>query len=85
MKTDPIAQAARDRLEPTLVLANHLYCLTNAVRALLATHPEPEKVRAVFDQLLGQMLAHHVSLDDSDRGIVLRDYAATLFQPPVEI
>lgn len=85
MKTDPIAQAARDRLGPTLVLANHLYCLTNAVRALLETHPEPEKVRTVFDQLHGQMLAHHGMYDDPDRGIVIRDFAATLFQPPVEL
>ena len=28
-----------------------------AVEALIANHPEPEKVRATFDQLLGQVQA----------------------------
>ena len=85
MKNDPKAQAALDRLGPTVVLATHLYCLTNAVRALLSTHQAPEQARAVFDQLFAQQLAHQGTLDDPDQGIVLRDFAATLFQPPVKL
>lgn len=85
MKPDPNAQAAMARLGSELVVANHLYALTAAVRALLATHPEPERVKAVFDLLLGQMLTHQGNLSNPDAGIVLRDFTATLFQPPVEI
>ena len=85
MKTDPIAQAARTRLGATLTIAVQMYGLTAAVRALLQSHPEPEKVRALFDQLLGQMLAHPGFLADPDQGVVLRDMTATLFQPSVEI
>lgn len=85
MKTDPVAAAARSRLGATMTISTHLYCLTSAVRALIATHPEPERLRHVFDQLIGQMLAHPGFLSDSDQGIVLRDFAAALFQSPVEI
>ena len=31
--------------------------LNCAVEAIIATHPEPEKVRATFDQLFGQIVA----------------------------
>ena len=85
MKTDPIAAAARDRLGATLVLSIHLYGLTSAVRALIETHPEKEKMRSVFDQLLGQMLSHPGFLANQDQGIVLRDFSEALFQPPVEL
>jgi hypothetical protein len=85
MQTNPAAQDARTRLGATAMLAIQMYGLTAAVRALLATHPQPEKARAVFDQLLGQMLAHPGFLVDQDQGIVLRDFAATLFQPSVQL
>jgi len=85
MKSSKEAQAAQKNLGATLLLSVHLYGLTAAVRAILATHPEPEKVRAVFDQLLGQMLTHPGFLAEQDQGIVIRDFAATLFQPPVEL
>jgi|JI81AbrownRNA_FD_contig_61_180643_length_504_multi_1_in_0_out_0_1 hypothetical protein len=85
MQTDPVAAAARSRLGATMTISTHLYGLTSAVRALIATHPEPERMRQVFDQLIGQMLAHPAFLSDPDQGIVLRDFAATLFQPPVEL
>ena len=85
MQTDPNAAAARNRLGHELVLSTHLTGLMAAVRAILATHPEPERVRAVFNQLIGQMLSHPGFLADRDQGIVLRDLAATLFQPPVRL
>ena len=85
MQTNPAAQDARNRLGVEVTLAIQMYGLTAAVRALLAEHPQPEKARAVFDQLLGQMLAHPSFLADKDQGIVLRDFAATLFQPPVKL
>ena len=85
MQTNPTAKAARDRLGAIETTAIQLYGLTAVVRALLAEHPEQENVRLVFDRLLGQMLAHPGFLAEPDRGIILRDFAATLFQPPVEI
>ncbi|WP_428827388.1 hypothetical protein ACLIKD_04815 [Azonexus sp. IMCC34842] len=85
MQTDPIAAAARDRLGATVTIATQLYGLTAAVRALITTHPEPEKMHAVFDQLIGQMFAYPGFLAAPDQGVVLRDFAATLFQPPVEL
>lgn len=83
MQTNPDAHEARTSLGASIATTIQLYGLTAAVRALLATHPEPEKSRAVFDQLLDQMLAHPGFLADLDQGVILRDFAATLFQPPV--
>lgn len=34
-----------------------LTVLSCAVESLIATHPEPEKVKTIFDQLFGQILA----------------------------
>lgn len=82
MIPDSTAREARARLGDTHTIALHLHCLTSAVRAILATHPNPDQVRRVFDQLLGQTLAHPKTLEDPDTGAVLRDFAATLFQPP---
>ena len=65
------------------VLAAQLYCLSAVVRALVHAHPDPARVKAEFDLLLGQMLAHPGFLADPARGAVLRDFAQALFQPPV--
>lgn len=55
-----------------------------AIKALIATHPDPAAVRAVYDQLLGQFMASTSGLpNNSDRMLVLRDISATLFAPPV--
>ena len=87
MPQDQNAKAARARLDTVVVLSIQITGLAAAVRAILATHPEPDRVRAVFDQLfdqwLGQMLAHPGFLAEQDKGVVLRDFAASLFQPPV--
>ena len=85
MQSSPEAVAARERLDAVEVVAIQLYGLTQAVRALLGTHPEPDRARTVFDQLLGQMLAHPAFLGETDKAIVLKDFSATLFQPPVSL
>jgi hypothetical protein len=38
-----------------------LHVLWTAVKAIIATHPEPERVRTVFDQLIGQSTANRSS------------------------
>lgn len=68
-----------------MTISTHLYGLTSAVRALIATHPDPERMRQVFEQLIDQMLGNPGFLSDPDLGIVLRDFATTLFQPRVEV
>lgn len=73
------------RLDPTVVVATQLYGLTSAVRALIATHPEPDRLRQVFDQLLGQMLAHPGMVLNPEQGIVLREMAEVLFRSPVAL
>ncbi len=83
MQNNLAAKEARSRLGHELTVATHLYGVTVAVRALISTHPEPEKLRTAFDQLIGQMLSHPGFLENPDQGIVLRDMAETLFQPPV--
>lgn len=85
MKPDPAAVAARERLGSTQVLSLHLNGVMAAIRALIETHPDRDRVRMVFEQLIAQMLSHPGILDNPDQGIVIRDLAATLFQPPVEL
>lgn len=85
MQTNQVAATAISRLGATMTISTHLYGLTSAVRALIATHPEPERIRKVFEQLIDQMLVDQAFLSDPDLGIVLRDFAATLFQPRVEL
>ena len=52
MSNDPL-----NGVHPTEFLALQLAVVTSAVRALLASHPEPEKVRTLFDQIIGQLQA----------------------------
>lgn len=85
MKSSKEAKAAQASLGATVLLSVHLYGLSAAVRALLATHTEPERVRNVFEMLLGQMLTHPSFLSDPASAVVLRDFAETLFQPSVEL
>jgi hypothetical protein len=85
MKKDDEAAAARSRIGHELVQSTHLYGLLAAVRALIATHPDQDKVRQAFDQLIGQMLASPGFLVNTDFGVVLRDFSETVFQPPVEL
>lgn len=57
-----------------------------AIKALISTHPDPDAVRKVYDQLLAQFMANTAGLpSNSDRMVVLRDITATLFAPPVKL
>lgn len=85
METDPKAAAAREALGTTMTLAVQQSCVIAAVRALIAAHPDPVRVRQVFDQLLFQTRVHPAVLADKDRAIVLDDLTETLFEPAVQL
>ena len=54
-----------------------------AVEALIATHPEPDKVRQQFDQLFGQVQAGSLARGTTPLGTgLMREYAEHLFSPP---
>lgn len=54
-----------------------------AVEALIATHPEPNKVRLVFDQLFGQIQAGVLASGTTPLGTgLMRSLAEHLFAPP---
>jgi len=73
-------------LQPIEFLALQETVLCCAFRALLANHPEPQKVRATFDQLLGQIQASPAVAGSSQgQSEAVRSFAATLFQPPVTL
>jgi len=58
-----------------------LHVLWAAVRAIIATHPEPEKVRSVFDQLIGQSTANLIVQGEPlEAFTVVRDLANGLFE-----
>src|SRR5687767_8939889 len=67
-----IAQEAKDRLGGFAVQSIYLYGMMAAVRALIATHPDPDALRSSYDRFVGQMMAQPGFLVDRDRGIVLR-------------
>lgn len=71
------------RIGDTMTLGLQVASLHAAVKAILAAHPEPERVRAAYDQLLGQFIASPAVAGHPDRAIVMRDLTATLFSPPV--
>jgi hypothetical protein len=58
-----------------------LHVLWAAVKAIIATHPEPEKVRKVFDQLIGQSTANLIVQGEPVEAlIVVRDLTTSLFE-----
>lgn len=77
------ALEATGRIGDQMTLALQIASLHAAVKAMLATHPEPDRVRAVYDQLLGQFIASPAVAGFPDHALVLRDLTATLFAPPV--
>jgi len=83
MQSDPDAKTARENMPAVEMLGIHLYVLTAAVRAILATHQKPEQVRGTFDVLIAQMQAHPAYMANHQYSLVLRDFVETLFQPPV--
>jgi len=64
---------------PTEFLALQVSVLQAAVRALHATHPEPAKVEAVFQQLIGQMQANPAFLSSPTSAALLRRFSSDLF------
>lgn len=84
----PEQKAAREaisRMGNTDALATQIAAAQCAIRALIAAHPEPEKVRAVYDQLIGQLMATLALAHDPDKNLVLRDLTETLFRPPASL
>ena len=56
-----------------------------AVEALIATHPKPDEVRRVFDQLFGQIQAGLLSSGTTPLGTgLMREIAEHLFAPPAK-
>ena len=82
MSIDPKeVDAARLRLGPQVIGINdNIFGIL--VRALLATHPEPEKVRHKFDMLFGQLLATPPYIGNQDARLVAHDLVETAFRPP---
>ncbi len=52
------------------------------LKALIATHPNPDQLRMVFDQLLGQLQASPVVLQDPEYSALIRQKVAEIFAPP---
>lgn len=58
-----------------------LHVLWIAVKAIIATHPEPEKVRHVFGQLMGQSTASLIVQGEPLAAFtVVRDLTTSLFE-----
>lgn len=65
------------------ILVAQCTVLLCAVESLIAHHPEPERVRESFDQLLGQIQAGMLAQGMTPAGSrLLRQYADKLFSPP---
>lgn len=55
-----------------------------AVEAIIATNPNPNEVRRIFDQLLGQIQAGLLVSGTTPLGIgLMRQIAEKIFSPPV--
>ena len=78
------AAAARERIGPEATLTIQLSALTNVVRAMMLTHPEPDRLQAVFDHLTAAMQAQAGYMAERDHQTVLRDFVETVLfpQPP---
>jgi hypothetical protein len=73
-------------MDATTFLAAQVSALALALRAVIATHPEPERIRAVFDQLAAQVQAHPGFLGAQiGQANALRSMAEMLFRPPIAI
>lgn len=79
------ASDAVARLHPMEVHNIQILVALSAVRALIAAHPQPEKVRDIYEQLITQAIASPFVMGQPDKAIVLRDISATLFAPAVQL
>lgn len=87
MKT-PEQQAAIEavgRIGDAWTVNLQIAVLQAAVRAMAVTHPEPDKFRGYYNQVMGQFMASQAVAGYPDRALVLRDLTASLFEPPVAL
>jgi hypothetical protein len=63
--------------------AIRIVAMRQAVRAMIATHPNPAAVRQVYDQLVTQMLAVPPLVTNPAMSAFLRQESAALFAPAV--
>jgi hypothetical protein len=70
---------------PTEYLAIQVAVLHSAIRALHAAHADPQKIEALFQQLIGQMQVHPAFLESKESSELLRRFADGLFQPIVRL
>lgn len=81
----PEQRAAREalgRLDPYETMDLQIAVAHLAIKALIVAHPEPDKVRLYYDQLLGQLIASPGVVGFPDKSLVLKDLTAGLFEPP---
>lgn len=71
-------------LSPVESIAYKAAVLECAVRALIATHPEPDKLRQAFQSLIAQVQAHRAGVPPAHLDFI-RQSAELLFAPPVEL
>jgi len=83
MNSDEEAKAARAELGEDRTMTVHFYGLAAVVRALVNAHPDPSRVRTLYDQLEVQMMASPAMATDKAARTVLKDFSASVFQPPV--
>lgn len=55
------------------------------LRALYTHHPEQEKIKATFEFLIAQNLAHQACLDNPNMAKMLRDMSEILTRPPMRL
>ena len=56
-----------------------------AIKAMIATHPNPGKLKDAFDQLLGQLQASPGVMGNPEYAAFIRQMAGDLFAPPALI
>lgn len=67
------------------LMETYNFSIQAAVRALIATHPDREAVRRLFDQLCGQHFVEPAYLDKPSNAVAVKAWAEILFQPPVQL
>lgn len=63
------------------VLVNLINAQSFAIRALILTHPDPEKVKQFYDQLYDQAILNKLTLDNPKIKEILFLATEKLFQP----
>lgn len=77
---DKVLSAAIDKADPVALLTIQVAVLTYAVKALLATHPNPALARRAFDQVYGQAQASSAWMPAApEAALIARHFAEALF------